>query len=357
MVSMNILRPMRLKQRHADFYRIPELVPPNKILFAYELLANQLIASERPEIRDIVMSESLEHPIGAIHGEAVAVFGFRVAGRNAFVLSDDVLEALARTGLGDVRISDIALPYEAFFVAFETPQNLNNTLLCEGAYILRGGDDSFLVRLALVAPRATWPEWLPDPGFSISFSDAGTLEEGILSAIARMKECSRLIAADPWHFVSPDFGYLRDDPSKKLLPSKPTSERYLELLDRCGNAVSRLLALTLSALCLLTSVPDEMVKANYTWPQPRQNRPGSSHKTQKGALPVRYISFGSKEPAGGAAGGVGASPRAHWRRGHWRRQPYGPAADKVYRPKWIRPVLVNPDCGPVAETTIYKVSQ
>jgi len=44
----------------------------------------------------------------------------------------------------------------------------------------------------------------------------------------------------------------------------------------------------------------------------------------------------------GAGAGSGVSPRMHWRRGHWRAQPYGP--DRALRhDRWIEPTLVAAD--------------
>ena len=43
-------------------------------------------------------------------------------------------------------------------------------------------------------------------------------------------------------------------------------------------------------------------------------------------------------------GGTHASPRMHWRKGHWRNQPYGPKPWTETSPKrlaWIEPILVN----------------
>jgi hypothetical protein len=39
--------------------------------------------------------------------------------------------------------------------------------------------------------------------------------------------------------------------------------------------------------------------------------------------------------------GTHASPRTHWRSGHWRQQPYGSREQPQYKTTWIEPVLVN----------------
>lgn len=39
--------------------------------------------------------------------------------------------------------------------------------------------------------------------------------------------------------------------------------------------------------------------------------------------------------------GTHASPRTHWRSGHWRQQPYGSKEEPKYKTLWIEPILVN----------------
>jgi hypothetical protein len=40
-------------------------------------------------------------------------------------------------------------------------------------------------------------------------------------------------------------------------------------------------------------------------------------------------------------GGTHASPRTHWRSGHWRNQPYGKRDNPQYKTIWLEPVLVG----------------
>lgn len=47
-----------------------------------------------------------------------------------------------------------------------------------------------------------------------------------------------------------------------------------------------------------------------------------------------------------AAAGEERHPAAHWRRGHWRRQPHGPH-NSLRKLVWLMPTLVNP--GKTAE--------
>ena len=70
-------------------------------------------------------------------------------------------------------------------------------------------------------------------------------------------------------------------------------------------------------------------------------------------MPVRWLGKGfcnskAKASAGGSEtslGGTHASPRAHWRRGHWHGYRYGEGR-KALRRKWVQPVYVSPSLLP-----------
>lgn len=47
------------------------------------------------------------------------------------------------------------------------------------------------------------------------------------------------------------------------------------------------------------------------------------------------------------------SPRAHLRRGHWRRQRVGPRSDWAYERRWVPPTLVNPDMESGKAVTVW----
>jgi len=71
---------------------------------------------------------------------------------------------------------------------------------------------------------------------------------------------------------------------------------------------------------------------------------GFSQKPSNEPMPVRWLgkNFSSNRTSSSAAsGGSHASPRAHWRRGHWHGYRYGEGR-KTLRRKWVQPVYVNP---------------
>jgi hypothetical protein len=79
-----------------------------------------------------------------------------------------------------------------------------------------------------------------------------------------------------------------------------------------------------------------------------QNNPSKRNKlkaalTADGYAIVRLV--GTELDAGKPQqGATGLSRRIHWRRGHWRMQPYGPES-ALRRRIWIKPMLVGSDAG------------
>ena len=69
---------------------------------------------------------------------------------------------------------------------------------------------------------------------------------------------------------------------------------------------------------------------------------GFSNKSSNDPMPVRWLgkTF-SNDRTGFRSTGGHASPRAHWRRGHWHGYRYGEGR-KTLKRKWVQPVYVNP---------------
>ena len=78
----------------------------------------------------------------------------------------------------------------------------------------------------------------------------------------------------------------------------------------------------------------------------RSNSPGLgfNKKSSDEPMPVRWLGknfSNSKTRSSTPSGGTHASPRAHWRRGHWHGYRYGEGR-KTLKRKWVQPVYVNP---------------
>jgi len=78
----------------------------------------------------------------------------------------------------------------------------------------------------------------------------------------------------------------------------------------------------------------------------RSNSPGLgfNKKSSDEPMPVRWLGknfSNNRTKSSAGSGGSHASPRAHWRRGHWHGYRYGEGR-KILKRKWVQPVYVNP---------------
>lgn len=313
--------------------------------------ALQRLINERLESMAVVDRKVWVRQLYDVFDEAAIVGLFKAYGAQSFVLSERVVAELLRTNLADIQIGDVRVPFAAFYCAFERPVMLSGREL-EGVYFRLQDETSLSLTLCAVEDRDGAPDWAIEPTFSVTLNPkSGSTLAGCLDLeIARVRQNGAKLRAELEAAID---ATALDDVNAAVLPST-SQERLADELSAARGFVGEALALALNCLCLLTAPPEEMITPNVLWPRPIQSRSGTAHKTEKGALPVRFVDFGRGDGSDEGTGG-GSSPRAHWRRAHWRRQPFGPSGDRAYRPKWIRGTMVNPDHGPVAEASIYQV--
>lgn len=111
------------------------------------------------------------------------------------------------------------------------------------------------------------------------------------------------------------------------LPLDRTDAGFLEL---CGRVLFGL-------LLALTARPDLMGKAERLRAVPaKKDRPAREFWSPN----VIGANYRPRVVPGAPGGGTGIKQREHWRRGHWKNQPYGPN-HSLRRPKWIEPYWVS----------------
>lgn len=111
-------------------------------------------------------------------------------------------------------------------------------------------------------------------------------------------------------------------------------DRPMQTTEADGEMPSRIAAFVANCLLLMDSRAD-VVEAGGIERKPKKGKP-ALYRPQ-------YIGKGYKIKKGtrGPQGGTHASPRLHWRRGHWRIQPYGSKDLPSYRRQWIDSCLVG----------------
>lgn len=322
-----------------------------------------LIQGQLPELRRLLNTRlqpmtlaDRREWVGQVHDvfdEAARVGLFNAYGAQCFVIAPGVVDALGRTELAEIQVEDVCPPpFPALYVELEHPFAAGGFAL-EGLYVRHDPKLGLNVNLCVVENRENAPDWAIEPTFTLELPLNGSLIGAVERQMLTNRERAERLRTDLEAGIdalggnSLGIGVLRSTSEEKLAAAMETEQGFVE----------RALTLSANILCLLRGGPAEMFGPPETWPRPAQPRPGAAHKTEKGALEVRYVSFGASGDVRGEGGGIGGiSPRAHWRRGHWRRTPYGPAGDKVYQPRWIRPTLVNPEHGPAAEASVYRVA-
>ncbi len=140
--------------------------------------------------------------------------------------------------------------------------------------------------------------------------------------------------------------------NKDLLISTPHEFAYANDLDRHeiypGTTVAGMGRLIINTIMLIKYQPSLV-----TVKQSISSGAGFGQKASNEPMPVRWLGKGFSNSQvkdvstqdHKCKGGTHASPRAHWRRGHWHGYRYGEGR-KTLKRKWVQPVYVNPSLLP-----------
>ncbi|MCV6575955.1 MAG: hypothetical protein OIF58_09490 [Cohaesibacter sp.] len=301
---------------------------------------------------------------------------FFAGGRNIFHLPKTLTTMLANTSLNEIRVSDIQFPFYSFYLSFEGGLNIGlprTENRIDGAYISRHGDDlSFYVtsRNTSIDPsgRAAWIEG-SEPHFFAPLriqSEEQTLDDLLETAIE-----NKDIALVP---SQASIGALQagtNDARKNGFPISVAEttgyERDAQFSQDALPSVRIVLALICNALCFLSSKPDfnEVWSDDTPAPQvldvenaktPKRKRAATGKLAELGFFPIRMIDLHINKEFNGIDSNeqTGTEISAHWRRGHWRRQPYGAGRNRIHL-VWIKPVLVRADKGRPVSGHLYNV--
>lgn len=330
----------------------------------------------------------------AIATDVAHLVSFARSGRNTFVIADDLAQMFARTDLAAVRLSDIRLPYAAFHIAFAAPLDASlpgpdNRI--DGAYVEKPHDGTLAFYVTArrtdpmpkIGPAAYIEHHEPHYFAPLPDKEGLTLEEALAAAI-RSGEISVEADRDAVGALAAGAAEVENEGVSVSLPESTGHERAAARNRQGLPALRQALSVIGNVLCYLSSTPS-LAAAEEAWPGATEGEQASlkqavGHKAvgrakgellKKGLVPVRVLRL-DPEPAVAGDRGVPAvargPARAHWRRGHWRRQPVGPRRPdptterSEIRLIWIRPALVGArqtktDGDPPIEGRVYVVSK
>jgi hypothetical protein len=320
-------------------------------------------------------------PIAQAASLACHMVMWKAAGRQIYDLPPALVERFRETDVDDVPLAMLKFPYDGFYLYWgpQPDMELEPGWLVDGAYVMTGvpGVLQLVVTAAPADPAAgTWWPVIGEPYYFQAFEqDTLAMDVGSAVDIVLAKELAELRAraSKPAMDIDPMLHEMvangEVDPSQVPLHihdvSARTASQEMDRLLRRHEIYRASLTLVVNGLCYLTAYPDDSA-AEYPAGAPEsmvQAATSTDFKTAKSArgrlselgyLPVhlcgqQLLRHPLPHPAGDR------HVRAHWRRGHWRRQVYGEGR-ALRKLIWVMPIVVgaSDDAEPLGH--LYLVS-
>lgn len=296
---------------------------------------------------------------------------FRHNGRAIFDLDTDLVALFRKTSIADVPLDMISMPYVSLYLHFGrvddwiTPDGWQLT----GAYVNDVAQaDALEVIMTWHPPTPErvleWPQ-RPEPVHKQTFEgetrrmDAGRAMDTLYAA--RLFDLQEAVNTDHDARVaaaadleSELFGALpAHGPRRLRIATEDRATYETEELKLLQPMAANAMAVVINALVYLTMYPDDR---ETVWPAgtpqsladnadnpnaaPRARKRAQDRLAQQGYSRVHLCGLELRERPAPPGKGLSGRPSAHWRRGHWRRQAYGPRASQR-RLIWVMPTLVG----------------
>lgn len=319
------------------------------IFSSYNREIENLPFEQRPENNSNVMRECS----WAIHYAA-----FCATGRQIFHFNPEITEQFRKTDVDEVPIGSLKFPYRVFYMSFGKQPDLNlysDGRFVDGAYINVILNEHLQAVLTTVGPGALFQanrfDWIlkPERYYSLALPLADS-SKGVSAAADEM---------------------LQKDLAGKLKPLEGhvpvMTFNGVTAIDRYPQSVKKEVAdlqvgfptfkealrLIINGLCYLSAYRDDVTVG---WPE--DTPPSMLDKIRRAAKPKEVARTISKLVSMGYTKihycgreferkktlnvPTGREINTHWRRGHWRNQPFGPGLSER-KLVWIMPVLVRKD--------------
>jgi regulator of replication initiation timing len=306
---------------------------------------------------------------------------FWIAGRQIFLFAPALIEELRQTEVGDVPWLTLRWPYDYFYVAFEKQNdisiNIRDRRYCvDGAYCFV--EQSFEkplhiflttaladeINLPQSSERSIWKSRDPVYRFLLKTSllSNGTVKEAYQNGVNDTRSYCRL-TDDNLEKMTVEFVSARGvDCANWSLPVRAFEKRF----ERGLPLFQESLNLIVNCVCFLTQY-NEHLTTRFTANTPKawiekSERANNEQDAERNARKMASQGFakihfcGTHFKSQRESDPTGRELPCHWRRGHWRKQPHGPALSQI-KLIWIRPTLVRADKAPPERGRIYNVDE
>lgn len=336
----------------------------------HEINAEMLIFSRLSRPRQMPFTDS---------NATVAAFNHRKNGGAIYTLPDALVAEFFHTDCAEIRLKDLKLPFPNLYLSFRPPAPLflGDGAIVDGCYVVQQGEE-FLFVLTSRWEDVDYSRSLSltclDPQFSLHLPMPAdqpdiTVEQAVEKGIDQFLNENRPPEDDISQTVTHEDGTTThvDD-----IRASSRARRVEEFFNQ-EEAFMDALNIMANALCFITARPEDISEEWDREPPKWVADALSDEATNRSARDRRREAlaevnrsdftrirvcgrklFGEGVSEEQARAGSGMTPRAHWRRGHWRRQRHGKELALVTL-RWIRPTLVMKDNGSVVDSRIYEV--
>lgn len=298
-----------------------------------------------------------ELQLGYYHNQFVA------KGKQIFDINQNLTTLFKQTDVHDVPVQQMKTPYPCFYLYFGRQDDMPFTegWHVDGAYVMHMPEHKVLQMMVTCVPDNLERSWHwaqePDPCYFMVISG----EQYDKTFGQAMDETYEKKIADLQHEIDypiPDRVQTVPDGRGGVKQVMVTSNSHLraavekKMIEAFHEVGHKALRLVVNSLCYLSSYPEQVERV---WPelpkhvqaQVRDKSKGNKKKMESmlekmGYRPLHFCGLKFVQEHVGIGGGSEESRRQHWRRGHWRNQPYGEGRQQ-YRLRWIQPMLVNRD--------------
>ena len=306
---------------------------------------------------------------------SLAAFMHRAHGGAIYLLPDRLVEEFDHTDCKEVQVPDITLPFQSVFLKFTPPQALllGDNAEVDGCYLTNQAEEVLLTltsRLKGVDYEKSLSVTCVDPIFALHLPTTDP-EMTVERAVELGIEAFLADNAPPTEDQSTNIQHADGTVTYYQDVRAASRKKRIEQFRSQEPAFRACLNIVINAACFISFRPEDVtdewdgeppaeVVAAAEIPETsrssRDRKTGALHKIANGdftRIKVCGRSLFGDEPHP-SGDGQGKSPKAHWRRGHWRRQRHGTGLALIVL-RWIRPTIVKKDNGILSEARLYEV--
>jgi hypothetical protein len=306
---------------------------------------------------------------------------FKNRGRNIFHISDALFQLLKKTDADNITFDNIKFPYKTFYIYFgkQTHWEIEKGKYIDGAYVNVDTEDKYLQFILTTQDdfvdtnlskryiylfdetKSIGLDFEEKPGISINEAiqnEFVKLEESIVDKDKKYEEVLQKIELDEEHKegIRAARKYYKQEFETDDLNRYSKDKTYLQHFKGiCSLIINSVLYLNLENREVTTSYPpttprmfiDELKNAKQ-----KNKRKIIEDKIER--LGYTKIHYCGKNLHYSNHNETGSEVMPHWRRGHFRNQPFGEnrASKKII---WIEPTIVRQDKGVPQKGHIYSI--